>query len=49
MEVKDVELLKVLQRSHVAAPKPIVAEGESEDRPPVRPVVECKPVWNGEN
>ena len=49
MEVKDVELLKVLQRSHEAAPKPIVAEPNAEDLPPDWPVCECKPVWNGEN
>ena len=49
MELKDVELLKVLQRSHVAAPKPVVAEEKAEDSPPVRPVSECKPIWNGEN
>ena len=49
MEVKDVGLLKVLQRGHVAAPKPAVAETKAENLPPVRPVCECKPVWNGEN
>ena len=49
MEVKDIELLKVLQRSHVAAPKPVVAETKAEDQPSIRPVCECKPVWNGEN
>ena len=49
MEVKDVELLKVLQRSHMAAPKLVVADTKAEDLPPVRPVCECKPVWNGEN
>ena len=49
MELKDVELLKVLQRSQEAASKPVVAEVKPEDHPPVRPVCECKPVWNGEN
>ena len=49
MELKDVELLKVLRRSHVAVPKPVVAEVKVEDSTPVRPVCECKPVWNGEN
>ena len=49
MEVKDVELLKVLQRSHVATPNPVIADTKAEDPPPVRPVRECKPVWNGEN
>ena len=49
MEVKDVELLKVLQRNREAAPKPIVAETNTEDMPSVRSVCECKPVWNGDN
>ena len=49
MEVKDVELLKVLQRSHVVAPKSVVAETKAEDLLSVRPASECKPVWNGEN
>ena len=49
MELKDVELLKVLQSSHVAAPKPVVTDAKTSDCPPVRPVSECKPIWNGEN
>lgn len=49
MEVKDAELLKVLQRSHVAAPNPVVAGTKAEDLPSVLPACECKPVWNGEN
>ena len=49
MEVTDVELLKVLQCNHVAAPNPVVADTKAEDPTPVRPVRECKPVWNGEN